>query len=403
MSEKIANSSSRPPVAFSRRRFLQMAGLFSLGMALPCSDKPRRGTASKGFYDSVFESLLSEASARRNSHLIDEELNRKRVNALLFSYGELYEPSEREGLVTIGSPTIVSLSSKSIDFISITHEVRAPEVERYLQKAGKFDEHAKTIDQAFFRGGFGLLGPAVESVTGLSVDYQVACNEAVVADVIDQLYGSIEVDIPRGFTSLPFYFRGNWYPMDRFPTGKELMSGRRAIQFMKTMPYEKVYDLAFENTTRKHVLLESLMKAFKGSGHGLGFWWKAISLLRQEFSSGDLSHDIDLGSLLLSMVGSLTRTSAYSLDIPKTGVELYVSDPANSNLKDGLGGMQWIRSSQNPIFQRELRSGFYHEKAIKVPFDSVTSFQADPYSQNLVHDYWKPIRSRIRRSLSEVI
>lgn len=399
MNEKIADNSVQSATVISRRRFLKLALLFFFGASLQSSDRPQSTVASATLYDSVFKSLLSEASARRNWHLIDKEVNHRRVNILLFSFGELYEPSEREEVVTIGSPTIVSLSPKTIDFIPLTHEIRSPEVERYLQKNRLFDGYAKTIDKAYFVGGFELLRPTVESATGLSVDFQAAFNETVIADAIDKLYGRVEVDVPLGLDTDSFYFRGKWYPKGRFLTGKEMMDGTRAIQFMKTMPYEKAYNRAFENTTRKHVLLESLRRTFESSSRGVPFWWGAFSLLYQEIRSGELTHDVNLGSLLFRMIGSLAHTSSYSLSIPRTGVELYVSDPANSNLVDGLGGMQWIAASQNPIFKKEWKAGFYRERAIKVPFDSITPFEADPYDDDLIRHYWRPIRSRIKQAL----
>ena len=294
-------------------------------------------------------------------HRVDKKLNHERVNILLFSYGELYEQPQSE-IITIGSPTIISynVSSRSIDLISLTHEMRSPEVERYLHEKGQFDGYAKRMDESYFAGGFELMRPVVESATGLSVDFQVAFQEIVTADAIDQLFGSIKVDVPLGFNTFPFHFRGKWYPMDNFSKGEEMMDGTRAIQFMKTIPYEKEYKKDFENNTRKHAFFESLKKAFESSDHGPHFWWKVFLLLHEKIGNGELTYDFDLRSLLFNNIGHISRLdgpiidSGSALNVPRIGVKLYISDPGN-----GDGGVQWITASQNPIFKNELNAGFY--------------------------------------------
>lgn len=387
------------PFDKTRRSFLKL-GIPVLAATTFSSGNILKSALTGNLYDSLLSSLIQGASSGRNYDIVDEKLNHDRFNILLFNHGELYERSIRDTVTTMGSLMIVSFGRKSIDYFTLSHEISSPEVVRYLQAIGKFDGYAKTIDQAYFQGGFDLLRLVVQSATGLSVDAQLAMNETVVADAIDKLYdGKVKVDVPCGFDTEPFYFKGQRYPEGRFSQGEEEMNGLRAIQYMKTISGTK-YSKEIENTARKHVLLEAVSRTFESSDRGPLFWWKTASLLYEKLRSGELSYDANIGSLILSMIGPFTQNNLNSLKIPKTGLELYVSDPGNSNFAEGRKGVQWVSASQNPIFVSELELGFYkRQPEIKVPFDHINSFLADPDSENLIYGYWLPVREGIKQAL----
>jgi anionic cell wall polymer biosynthesis LytR-Cps2A-Psr (LCP) family protein len=160
-----------------------------------------------GVIADVLEILTDDAHTRRQARMtvdsdygrrVDGALNGGRINVLLYGYGESHEPPSTEHVV-IGSITIVSIGAQdpTVDLVSLTHDIRAPEIERYLLATGIYDGKAVRIDQAYPVGGFALTRETLEDATGLAIDYQLAFDDSFIVDFIDQLFGTIVADVPR--------------------------------------------------------------------------------------------------------------------------------------------------------------------------------------------------------------
>src|SRR5207253_1767579 len=193
--------------------------------ATPSASPPRLLTSDTQF-ERVLHPLLLEAKRHRQANAaqeptywsrLDPRLNATRLNFLLFGYGETHEPPLTERAF-IGSITIFSYdyATRQIDLVSLTHDIRAPEAERYL--------HAKTgqpvgpikIDQTYSMGGFELMRHTLEDATGLAIDFELAFKESAIATATDNVFGGLDVDVPLAFKVNAYYLDGQKYPAGDF-------------------------------------------------------------------------------------------------------------------------------------------------------------------------------------------
>src|SRR5207237_404498 len=114
-------------------------------------------------FERVLHPLLLEAKRHRQANAsadptywtrLDPRLNSTRLNFLLFGYGETHEPPLTERAF-IGSLTIFSYDygTRQIDLVSLTHDIRAPEAERFLEQQGQGQVGPIKIDRAYGMGG----------------------------------------------------------------------------------------------------------------------------------------------------------------------------------------------------------------------------------------------------------
>lgn len=363
-------------------------------------------TSSNAFFE-LIQPIIETAKKRRlvrkeNSPQIDWDLNEDRINLLLFSWGETHEPPLLEK-ADIGSHTIVSLDNKEqdTDIISFTHDIRAPEIERYLADKNQHDGKAVKIDQAYGVGGFELMRKTMENATGLLVDLQIAFPDSVVTKIVDQAFSKIQVKNPKSFTAYPIYFSGIKYPELYFPEGLLEMDGVRTLQYIKAVPVVD-QDPTLEHNQRKQRVLESLMVRTK-SPRLLG---QLLLLLKDEFNKGSIQSDVNLSHYLLSSVNYKTITAAMRLLFNKgiteqaaslVGKKIYLVDPAH-----GDGGVQWVNANvaHNPITKAELEQVYLPDVGYEVPFDFRLGFAANPYAEDLVNGYWLPTRYRLKELLT---
>lgn len=327
---------------------------------------------------------------------IDPQLNKDRVNFLLYGYGETHEPPRTERAF-IGSITIVSinLTTRSIDLVSLTHDIRAPEVERYLAAQGQPSPSAVKIDRAYPVGGFDLMRETLENATGLAIDYQVAFRDTVLIELVDNLFGGVEVDVPMDFTVAPFYIDGIKFDAGHFSKGRQTLNGLQVVQFIKTVPGvpgQVSYPPALEHNARKHLVFRGLLRSFEDQACSFGFWFNALQFLVRERKAGALDYDFDLRSLLVSNIKNaftLKRFSCEGNDLTATiGKTIYIVDPAH-----GHGGVQWAASDLSPVTRRDIQQGVYPGLAFAIPYN------ANPYSPDLVRHYWPSVRQRIKALL----
>ena len=363
-------------------------------------------------FDVLFQSFVNEAQKRREQRAkndpdyarrISKALNANRVNILLFGYGETHEPPVTERAI-IGSHTIISFDTRQrvADIISITHDTRAPEVERKLGISGK-PKSATRIDQAFIFGGFDLQRQTLENVTGLSIDFQIAFDDVVIKDFVDGVYGGVEVTVPQTFEVQPFYLNGKKYPAGRFAKGLQKLNGTQVIQFIKTVPIaERAYDVSLEHNLRKHIIFEALLESLKAKSSDPLFWLNAGKFTAGEIKSGMLAYDFDQTALIKNQIGDVAinlgkyaaadkSQKSSGLNFPRFNKRKYIVDIAQ-----GDGGVRWVGPTVDDAYIRaDIKAGVYANYDMEVPYGG------NPYAADLASDYWCSTRSLIQTALLE--
>ncbi|HEV7663478.1 MAG TPA: LCP family protein [Chloroflexota bacterium] len=356
-------------------------------------------------FERVLRPLLVEAKRRRQANAADEpaywtrndpRLNGTRLNFLLFGYGETHEPPLTERAF-IGSVTIFSYdyATRQIDLVSLTHDIRAPEVERYLKAQGQQQVGPIKIDRAYGIGGFDLMRRTLEDATGLAIDYQLAFRESAIAGATDSVFGGLDVTVPLGFKVNGFYLDGDKYPGGEFQQGVQRLNGVQVIQFIKTVPVEEHYDPALEHNARKHLVFRALMDALRDHTGDVAFLGRAALFFSGQVAQDSIAYDFNLRSLLVDnlrgLMADFSRPESKDKEVPGVNRTLYVVDPAS-----GDGGVQWVQANahDNPVTQRDVEQKIYPELAMEVPY------HGDPYADDLVGKYWPDVRKLISSRLA---
>lgn len=373
---------------------------------LPYEAAPELPSGPLSVYDRMLQPFVKEAERARVERAktdaefnkrVDKALNDGRVNFLIFGYGETHEPPRTERAI-IGSITMVSynLKTRAIDLVSLTHDIRAPEVERYKRSQGVAQRFPLRIDQAWFEGGSSLLKTTVESATGLAVDFEITLPDSAIADFVDGVLGGVAIDVPSTFTVNPFYLKGVKYPEATFAKGPQTFDGKQVIQYIKTVPVENpnAYNRNLEHNARKHQIARGMLAALKSNAMNPLFYWKMLGFLNRTGGGEAIEFDFDMKTLLFNnfaaiapSLGSLVVDAKQGEAVPEVRRTIYIHDP-----KSGDGGVQWIRGSAdiNPITRRDVAAGLYPDMNLAIPVG------ANPGAADLVTGYWAGLRQRIR-------
>lgn len=377
-----------------------------VGAAQPTPvEAPTRVTIADTQFERVLRPLLNAAKRRRQARAAedstywtrnDPRLNSTRLNFLLFGYGETHEPPLTERAF-IGSVTIFSYdyARRQIDLVSLTHDIRAPEIERYLRSQGQRTVGPIKIDRAYGFGGFDLMRRTLEDATGLVIDYQLAFREAAIASATDDVFGGLDVQVPMSFKVNGFYLDGVKYPAGEFQQGVQRLNGVHVIQFIKTVPVEEHYDAALEHNARKHLVFRSLMDALQSHTGDVAFLGKAALFFSGQVAAESIAYDFDLRSLVVDNMRGLmmdfARPESSDKEVPGVNRTIYVVDPAS-----GDGGVQWVTANahDNSVTAQDIAAHVYNELAMEVPY------HGNPYADDLVGHYWADVRQVVSRRLS---
>jgi cell envelope-related transcriptional attenuator-like protein len=322
------------------------------------------------------------------AHRIDTALNQNRINFLLFGYGETYEPPYPPGFKGSVNVFSLDLATLSISTVTLNHDIRAPEVERYRRLTDHIPGPTR-IDQAYPVGGFEVMRLAVEDATALTIDYQVAMSDSVIRDAIDELFGGLSVDVPFDFDAMPIYFNGEQHPTRHFEHGRQMMNGLGALQFIKALNAGS-YSADEELTVRKQIVVKALLDATKHNAANPVFWASAARFVRSQIDRKQVVFDFDPSDLILRSIGSAVSSSFKGdLRLPTMGQSVYVVDD-----RSGDGGVEWVTGSTNPIVSDDLRNGVYHDVSFSIPKDG-----ANPYAPDLVAHYWPSVRALVKQRL----
>jgi len=383
---------------------LALKGAGDANRLVGASDREEARTVS----DVVLQALVQDAQVRRDQRSdsdpsytkrVDAELNEERINVLFYGYGESHEPPLNERVI-IGSVTIASIDTRDtrlndVALVSLTHDIRAPEIERYLRKKGDYDGYPVKIDKAYPVGGFALMRKTLEDATGLAIDFQVAFADAVIARLVDEVIAPIEVEVPADFEANPFYIDGMKFPARRFSRGTQSMDGVTVIQYIKTVPSVEgggYYGRELEHNARKHLVFRALGSALEDRDGGPGLILAILRVLIEGERDGLLSFDFEAEELLIGHIGLVPGMAQAALGnqrttLPQISHAIYIVDSAH-----GDGGVQWVTASESPMIKSELALGRYPDQAVEVPLNP------NPYG-DLVTEYWGSVRSLVKKSL----
>jgi hypothetical protein len=240
----------------------------------------------------------------------------------------------------------------------------------------------------------------LEDATGLSMDYQVAIEEASFGALTDDVFQGITVDVPMDFTVNPFYLDGKKYPEGSFTRGVHTLDGTRVLQFIKTVPIEQIYDKSLEHNARKHLIVKSMMDTFANRSDDMLFWWRALQFLNKETGSRSVAYDFDVKSLLINNVNEILGTVHMALAtgestasaMPEIDRTVYIVDPGS-----GDGGVQWVLENAhvNPVTRKDVELGTYTDIATEVPYNG------NPHADDLVTRYWADLRAVVAARLRD--
>jgi hypothetical protein len=297
------------------------------------------------------------------------------------------------------------------DLVSITHDTRAPEIERYIRKATRDDAvRPIKIDQALDTGmrlgatqmaGLALMRETLENATGLAIDYQLAFWDDAIVDMVNTVFGKVRIDVPKSFKVNAFYLKGKRYPEAQFNAGVQEIDGLQCLQFIKTVAIEQAQalDPELEHNARKHLLFRSMFDTWRSMDNialKAVFLGKIGLFLTLANRNERIMWDFDSTSLLINNVRSvadgikgLVFDSGGQPIEPGIGAAVYIVDR-----RHGDGGVGWVKGTSDPIVQQEFARGLYLDENMEV------ALGGDPYATDLVARYWGAVRAVVKRKLT---
>jgi hypothetical protein len=351
----------------------------------------------------VVQAQAERQSAKANdpeyASRIDAQLNDGRINFLTMGFGITYEPPwppDRMGSISVFS---LNLKTGVIDQITINHDVRAPEIERFLQARNPDEpKQAHKIDKAVFVGGHNLLRRTVEDVTGLHIDYIVTFSDVILKRLVDLLDG-ITISSPYPFKSNPcFVYAGTAVPGLEVTGKKQRLSGEEAVCYLKGIEIvagDAKYSKARENAYRIPVLKRALSERFNERlfqdpllAVKLPLW------LKDALDRKEILTNLDLMQIVPAMLSRITPADiANGFAIPPSGATVYLVHDHS-----GDGGLAWVDTDSNAITRKDIAAGVYSRGG---QYDSTFAIAAggNPYAPSLADGYWYRCRAIVRSKL----
>jgi hypothetical protein len=237
----------------------------------------------------------------------------------------------------------------------------------------------------------------VEDATGLSVDFQIAFKDSLLLNLVDGVFGGIEIDNPADFKVQPFYLDGKMFEEGRFGKGRQPLNGTQTIQYIKALNTRR--DPSLERNVRKVIVFRALLDGTNQRCHDRDFWLRVSGFVVGQSSSKMIQFDFDPLALLVSNLpdviasaGRFAKGEGCDFGASRIGKALYVVDPTV-----GAGGVQWVSMEvlTNPIAKRDLDSGVYPDAGagMELPMNS------NPYG-DLITEYWQSVRLLVKQTLT---
>src|SRR5207237_1292547 len=137
------------------------------------------------------------------------------------------------------------------------------------------------IHTTYRHGGFDLMRLTVENATGLSIDYQLAAEDLLVKELVDDVFGGIEIDNPVALATNPIVLSGKLYACSGFSKGRQTLNGIQALCYLKGLALPP-YDPAKENNLRKPIVFQALKNEVERNLKNPLFPLKMLALMQKQ-------------------------------------------------------------------------------------------------------------------------
>ncbi len=348
-----------------------------------------------------FAEALKLRSRRRTAepnlaNRIDERLNENRISFLLLGCGETYEPPLAVDYIC--SPTHIVLERRRFangatrvfyTTFSYTHDLRAPEIERYRgEKPGH--KNPVKIDQVFRSRKFEHVREVFENASGLYIDFPLVIEDVLIQRYVDQVPGTLTVYAPWELKTLPIYISAKRHDGQTYPPGKNVLNGWQTLQFLKGL--EPTADKRKEPNRRKDIVMKALLGTLDANKTDVGFWARNTAFfvnLGVNPNAYGLYYDVDVLAMTLQIVQRAVTNLNERIAMPVSQANYYIVDSAT-----GDGGVLWINASPSPIIQKEIADGVYQKTT--TAFEVPSGAFVNPYADDLISGYWRSVREFIK-------
>ncbi len=435
--------SEKDKAAKSKRRFLKVAaiGAAALGAKYIVDRLPDPTSSASdaakptltpeptpkppdNLFNEFIKPFIADAMTRRRKwaetdpsyhHIIDKELNENRLNIVVFGYGEEHgESYEEYG----GAPSVFSLDliTGKIAVLHFSRDIRAPDLEWLLPEGQR---RPITIRSVYKMGGTGEKGfnqmrYLIGSMTGLVGDYQLVMRDVVLRDIIQNLAdGQLEVDIPKDHDT------GN-FRLDRKEYGDGLIrKGKQTMGVTELMRYVLAEDKnpqgkQDERSYRKNQVTESLIQKVRGKFRQMSLFEKVTylnsikSLIEVELGNKNVEMEFDpnliskafdgifaIAGRFLGNLGQNIELTIPEIDESKQLVfhDPFFGDGAITRVHNIYNHPNSDGRIDNPKILEEVRKR-------QLPDWMLIPDGGNPYSNDLVRDYWQSTRRAVARVLA---
>lgn len=326
----------------------------------PSPTPDTRGVIEKYFYPA----LTQVTNERRNQKVLTDPEYLQRVERSVNENFIHFMFLGRRGLLT-DSIQIMSLyiPDNEIKTTAMHRDTLAPEISRIENTDTPY-----RINQAYAFGKIPLTEKVLESATGLSSDFLFVTEMNVLPRIVKELFDDrLEVELPWAIPDGRYYF----------PAGRQVLQSWEILRIARARYYG--------SNLQRNIVQQSILRAMytraeeeigKGPLNAAEFIGKSLIFFQREKSSGAIDTNFDL-SIILNLGEELIRV------ISQEGID------------SSQAALAFPRFSDTYHIDAERARLPRGDRYILKPIDG------DPFSDNLLADYWLSSRKEVREFLLE--
>lgn len=383
----------------------------------PAPEPEAKSEESKDLFREFLKPFVEEALKKRAErakldpeyfHRVDQELNENRINIVLFGYGEEHGQTYDDygGHMSILS---YDLKTNKISAIHISRDTLVPELKEYLISTGSVSKDP-VLRNVYKAGGFDLMQKTAERATQLAIDFQLVVKDTAIRDGIQQLAdGNLELDVRQEHDTESFRLGSIDYAGGLIPEGRQTMDTMQVMRYMmaESKNPQKPED---ERTLRKNDALEALLKKIKDKVKTNPLFLKEVTgFLDGQIRQKNIMCDFNLNSLTGNFIRGLINMAASRLTNLGRNIEMSlpeIDSIQQININDPMfGGSAVSRTHaiehnyQKPERHDNLRVVEEIKKRLFPPWMLIAD-GGNPYSADLVTDYWQSVRDLVKQKLT---
>jgi len=259
-----------------------------------------------------------------------------RINILILGMGG----AEHEGPYLTDTIILAFLkpSTSQVGLLSLPRDLYVPIPGYGWRKINS----ANALGTVNANDGGALTSQTVEEILGLKIHYWIRVDFDVFEKLIDEL-GGIEVEVEKSFTDYQFPAANFGYQTINFEAGKQLMSGDRALKFVRSRHGTNQENSDFARSERQQKILFAIREKIKKENLLLQpqKLWRIYNILKDnistnlDFSQGvrlaKLVSEIDSHNIINKVIGE-GENGLVEAEINVDGA--YILKPKSGNFKD---------------------------------------------------------------------